>query len=72
MLIPNYRIVLDPVFQPADLSILRKSSVNELPQEIKFTLVFDEATDGPELDILLNNQLGPKDEIESDEEEALV
>ena len=47
--------------------------MNEIPQEIKFNLVFDEDFDGPELRKMKNQkQFGDiKEEIESDEESEL-
>ena len=44
-----YRMVLDPLFPSPDLSHNRKFQLNELPQEIKFQLVFDEDLEGEEL-----------------------
>ena len=43
------RIVLDPFFPSPDLSHNRKFQLNELPQEVKFQLVFDEDVDGADL-----------------------
>lgn len=40
----SFKIVLDPLFPSPDLSHNRKFQLNELPQEVKFQLVFDEAT----------------------------
>ncbi len=55
------------------MNTIRKSTKNEIPQEIKFTLVFDEQTDGPDL-IKLQNRCAQsiKEEIESDEEDELM
>ena len=44
-----YRIVLDPLFPPPEMSQNRKLLINELPQEIKYQLIFDEKIEGPEL-----------------------
>lgn len=65
--------MLDPVFQPSDSSSHKKGTVNEIPQELKFTLVFDETTDSPALQKLMNIGNGMiKEEIESDEEDELA
>jgi len=65
-----FRIVLDPLFPSPDLSQNRKFQLNELPQEIKFTMVFDEELDGKGIREILNK--GPKsiveEDIESDQE----
>ena len=47
-----FRITLDPIFPSPDLGHNRKCAINEIPQEIKFTLVFDEDLDRPALDEL--------------------
>ena len=44
-----HRIVLDPLFPPPEMSQNRKLLINELPQEIKYQLIFDEKIEGPEL-----------------------
>ena len=44
-----FRIVLDPIFPSPDLSSNRKLLINELPQEIKYQLIFDEEIEGPGL-----------------------
>lgn len=44
-----FRIVLDPIFPSPDLSSNRKLLINELPQEIKYQLIFDEEIEGPAL-----------------------
>ena len=67
-----FRIVLDPIFPSPDLSSNKKYSINEIPQEIKFTLVFDEGVDGPDLKKLQTKFHGIKEEIESDEESELA
>ena len=43
----TFKVVLDPLFPSPDLTTNRKLSINELPQELKYTLIFDEETDGP-------------------------
>ena len=48
-----FRITLDPIFPSPDLGHNRKCAINEIPQELKFTLVFDEDLDRPALDELL-------------------
>ncbi len=48
-----FRITLDPLFPSPDLGHNRKCAINEIPQELKFTLVFDEDIDRPVLDQLL-------------------
>mmetsp|Transcript_24239 Transcript_24239/g.37369 ORF Transcript_24239/g.37369 Transcript_24239/m.37369 type:complete len:119 (+) Transcript_24239:2633-2989(+) len=45
----SFKLTLDPLFPSPDLTTNRKLQVNELPQEIKYTLIFDEETDGPEI-----------------------
>lgn len=45
----TFKIALDPFFPSPDLSHNRKFQLNELPQEVKFQLCFDEEIDGPEL-----------------------
>mmetsp|Transcript_17510 Transcript_17510/g.16730 ORF Transcript_17510/g.16730 Transcript_17510/m.16730 type:complete len:157 (+) Transcript_17510:3427-3897(+) len=71
-----FRIVLDPVYPSPDLSSNRKYSMNEIPQELKFELVFDEKLDGPEIEGIKQNcqsELGLiKEEIESDKEDDLA
>lgn len=37
------------MFPAPDLSNNRKCALNDIPQEIKYTLVFDEDIDGPEI-----------------------
>ena len=61
----TFRLVLDPIFPSPDLSSNRKYSINEIPQELKYTLVYDAKVDGAELDHLDNEMF---DEIESDAE----
>ena len=43
------RLVVDPLFPPPEHFSQRKHVINELCPENKFELVFDERTDGPEL-----------------------
>ena len=65
--------MLDPVFQPSDSSSHKKGTVNEIPQELKFTLVFDEKSESSALQKLMNIGNGMiKEEIESDEEDELA
>lgn len=45
----TFKIVLDPIFPSPDLSSNRKLLINELPQEIKYQLIFDEDIEGPAL-----------------------
>lgn len=42
----TFRIALDPFFPSPDMSANRKFQLNELPQEVKFSLVFDEDIEG--------------------------
>ena len=44
------RIVVDPMFPAPEGFSLKKSVVQELTPESKFSLVFDEKVDGPELE----------------------
>lgn len=48
----TFKLVIDPIFPVnADSSIKHKSKmqINQLPQEIKYQLIFDESIDGPKL-----------------------
>lgn len=45
----TFKMVLDPLFPSPDLSTNRKLMINELPQEIKYSLIFDEEIDGPKV-----------------------
>lgn len=45
----TFKIVLDPLFPSPDLTSNKKILVNELPHEIKYSLIFDEEIDGPEV-----------------------
>jgi hypothetical protein len=69
------RITLDPLFPSPDLSHNRKFQLNELPQEVKFTLVFDEDVEGEKLRKIMqsaNGSIREVDEnIESDNENEL-
>lgn len=58
------RIVLDPVFPSPDLGHNRKCAINEIPQELKFTLVFNEKTDKHHL--IPSEARDKSDDIESD------
>jgi hypothetical protein len=64
-------MVLDPIFPSPDLSTNRKQFVNEIPQEIKYSLIFDEETDGPEvrqlLDAYYQQNIDEEDEESRDE-----
>ena len=50
---PINRIVLDPIFPSPDLTTNRKLTINELPQELKYQLIFDDEIDGPQVKKLL-------------------
>lgn len=69
------RITLDPLFPSPDLSHNRKFQLNELPQEVKFTLVFDEDVEGEKIRKIMqsaNGSIREVDEnIESDNENEL-
>jgi len=54
------------------LSQNRKFQLNELPQEIKFSLVFDEDIEGEELKMALSKNIPEEDEIDSDQEDELA
>ena len=45
----TFRVALDPLFPSPDMSQNRKFQLNELPQEVKFTLCFYEDVEGDEL-----------------------
>ena len=68
-----FRIVLDPVFPSPDLFHNRKCAINEIPQEIKFTLVFDEEIDKHLIAKSISSLDKPiaEEMIESDEESEL-
>lgn len=55
MLDNSFRIAIDPLFPPNDFSLCCKRTA-ALPAETKYQLVFDEQTDGKELDELLKCQ----------------
>ena len=81
----TFKIALDPLFPSPDLTTNRKIAVNELPQEIKYTLIFDEDIDGPEVFEIFSRHYEKQakskggasasdkkqEEIQSDEEEEL-
>jgi len=46
----TFRLVLDPIFPCPDLTQTKKQQVNQLPIEIKYSLIFDERVDGERLD----------------------
>ena len=48
-------MVLDPIFPSPDLTTNRKQFVNEIPQEIKYSLIFDDEIDGPEVKALFES-----------------
>ena len=60
------RICLDPLFPSPDLSQNRKFQLNELPQEIKFTLVFDEEVDRKLNPRNIDRDIIVEEEIDSD------
>jgi hypothetical protein len=49
MLDNSFRIALDPIFPPPELSVLKKNVFNDFLPENKFELIFDEKIDGKEL-----------------------
>ena len=49
----TFRIALDPLFHPHDFSQAKRSNANDILNEVKFYLVFDERVDGPFLKELL-------------------
>lgn len=63
----TFKIVLDPLFPTPDLTSVKKVQVNEIPNQLKYTLIFDEDIDGPQL---IKGQESEED-IESDCEGAL-
>ena len=67
-------MVLDPIFPSPDLSTNRKQFVNEIPQEIKYSLVFDEEIDGPDVKALFEayyqNQPKSGDAAELEDEQS--
>ena len=53
--------MLDPLFPSPDLTSAKKLLVNELPHEIKYSLIFDEEIDGPEIkDLYINHNINNK------------
>lgn len=64
--------MLDPLFPAPDLSHNRKFQLNELPQEVKFHLVFDEDVEGEKLRKMMQTAHGSirevDENIESDKE----
>lgn len=75
----SFKIVLDPLFPSPDLSHNRKFQLNELPQEVKFQLVFDEDTEGEQIRETFNKGVRGKvpeavqeEDIESDKENELA
>lgn len=71
----TFKIVLDPLFPGPDQTHNRKAQVNELPQEVKYQLVFDEEMMGSKLRALLNQSIKSgavkEMDIESDKENEL-
>ena len=61
------KLVIDPLFPNPEATSKKASNVNELPTEIKYTLVFDEAIDG----INKPPQNSSDQNIESDKEGEL-
>lgn len=55
MLDNSFRIAIDPLFPPNDFSYCCKKTA-ALPTETKYQLIFDEESDGPELEELLKKQ----------------
>jgi len=53
-----YRIAIDPIFPSPDLTTNRKLLINELPQELKYQLIFDEDIDGPQTKEIMMKQKG--------------
>ena len=75
----TFKLVLDPLFPSPDVVASRKQQINELPQEIKYCLIFDDEIEGPELKVKFEeyySKMGvegaAKNEIESDVEDELV
>lgn len=62
-----HRIVLDPIFPSPDLSSNRKLLINELPQEIKYQLIFDEDIEGPALK-RMNDEFYGNEEYAADDD----
>ena len=66
-------MTLDPLFPSPDLSHNRKFQLNELPSEVKFTLVFDEEIEGETLKKMMCSAKGSirevDENIESDKED---
>ena len=68
--------MLDPIFPSPDLNSNRKLLINELPQEIKYTLIFDEEIDSPPLKKLFDeyhekhSSPEPKDPKDDDKKAA--
>ena len=76
----SFKIVLDPLFPSPDLSHNRKFQLNELPQEVKYQLVFDELVDGEYIRAnfhrgtqgLIREAAEVEEDIESDKENELA
>jgi len=46
---------LDPIFPSPGLTPNRSKFINEIPQELKYSLIFDEDLDGPEVNKILDD-----------------
>jgi hypothetical protein len=57
---------LDPLFPSPDLSHNRKFQLNELPQEVKFSLVFDEEVEGEALKKMMVSAKGSIREVDDE------
>ena len=63
----TFRIALDPLFHPHDFSQAKRSNANDILNEIKYYLVFDERIDGPFLNELMQKNQQAKIEIDDDD-----
>ena len=68
----TFRIALDPFFPSPDMSANRKFQLNELPQEVKFSLIFDEDIEGAQIQELYMKAPIAEEDIESDKENELI
>ena len=57
----TFRIALDPLFHPHDFSQAKRSNANDILNEIKYYLVFDERIDGPFLNELMQKNQQAKE-----------
>lgn len=75
MLDNSFRIALDPLFPPNDLSFFWKRTA-ALPAETKYQLVFDETIDAEQLDPILKQNTNPclfdieEEEVASENDES--